>query len=92
MAGNYYLYLMANPSNRVLYAGVTNDLERRVAEHRLKAPGSFTARYNVTKLVYFEHGFDAEGAILREKQIKGWLRSKKNQLIETMNPDWNDLG
>ena len=88
----YYVYIMTNSNNRVLYTGVTKDLIRRSYEHRhhiLK--DSFTARYNVEKLVYYEAGIDAYGAISREKQIKGWNRKRKNQLVETMNPNWEDL-
>lgn len=91
MTSNYYVYLMTNPYNRVLYTGVTNNLERRVSEHREKKAPGFTSRYNVTKLVYYEHGFNIQAAIERKKQIKGWLRIKKIQLIESMNPEWEDL-
>ncbi len=91
MAGNYYVYMLTNRSNRVIYTGVTNNLERRLHEHRNGDIPGFAFRYNATKLVYYEHTFDIQSAIAREKQIKGWLRSKKNQLIETMNPEWNDL-
>ncbi len=91
MSGNYYVYIITNPHSRVLYTGVTNDLERRVSEHRLKSGSKFTSKYNVTKLVYYEHGFDVNAAIIREKQIKGWLRKKKIALIESMNPEWEDL-
>jgi putative endonuclease len=88
---DFYIYIMSNVYNRVLYIGVTNDLQRRVAEHRSRSVKGFTQKYNVTKLVYFEHGMDIEGAITREKQLKGWLRAKKNALIETVNPMWQDL-
>lgn len=88
---SYYVYMMANKSNRVLYIGVTNDLERRVQEHKGKIIAGFTQKYNVTKLVYFEHGNGIKGAIQREKQLKGWLRKRKNALIETVNPEWRDL-
>jgi putative endonuclease len=71
--------------------GVTNDLARRVSEHRSKAFGGFTARYNVDRLVYMEQTPSIEGAILREKQIKGWRREKKDALIASLNPDWADL-
>lgn len=87
----YYVYMMTNKSNRVLYTGVTNNLERRVQEHKLKLIPGFTEKYNVTKRVYYECGTDVTGAIKREKEIKGWLRQKKNTLIETVNPDWQDL-
>jgi putative endonuclease len=86
----YYVYIMTNRSH-TLYTGVTNDLERRVHEHKMKLVGGFTARYNITKLVYFETTGDIESAIAREKQIKGWLRKKKIALIESVNPEWRDL-
>ncbi len=88
---DYYVYMMTNQGNRVLYVGVTNDLERRVSEHKSKIIPGFTKKYNTTKLVYFEHGFDIQSAILREKELKGWLRKRKNELIETINPGWIDL-
>ncbi len=81
---------MTNKS-RTLYTGVTNDLERRVYEHKQKIVPGFTARYNITRLVYFELTQDVEAAIAREKQIKGWLRRKKIALIESVNPEWKDL-
>jgi putative endonuclease len=87
----YYVYMMTNQSNRVLYTGITNDLMRRVYEHQHKLCKGFTARYNVEKLVFFEATSDVESAIAREKQIKGWLRLKKNALVESMNPEWRDL-
>ena len=86
----YYVYIVASRS-RNLYTGVTNDLERRVFEHKNKLLPGFTARYNVDRLVYFETTEDVNTAISREKQIKGWLRSKKVALIEAVNPTWNDL-
>lgn len=87
----YYVYMMTNNNNRVLYTGVTNNLERRIAEHQAGIIPGFTKKYNVIKLVYFEHGQDVHAAIQRERQIKGWLRKKKNALIETINPEWRDL-
>jgi len=81
---------MTNKS-RTLYTGVTNDLERRVYEHKQKLVPGFTAKYNITRLVYFEVTQDVQAAITREKQIKGWLRSKKIALIESVNPEWKDL-
>ena len=81
---------MTNHS-RTLYTGVTNDLFRRVLEHKQKVIPGFTKKYNITKLVYFEEMNDIREAITREKQIKGWLRSKKIALIEEVNPDWEDL-
>lgn len=74
-----------------LYAGVTNDLMRRVYEHNNKMVEGFTKKYNITKLVYYEETNDIQAAIAREKQIKGWLRSKKIVLIESVNPQWKDL-
>ncbi|MBI3194300.1 MAG: GIY-YIG nuclease family protein [Ignavibacteriae bacterium] len=83
---------MTNKHNTVLYTGVTNDIVRRVYEHREKISGkSFTARYNVYKLVYYEFFEDAYNAIAREKQIKAGSRAKKVKLIQDMNLDWNDL-
>ncbi len=81
---------MTNKS-KTLYVGVTNNLQRRVYEHKNKTIQGFTSKYNITKVVYFEVFNDIESAIKREKQIKGWLRKKKIELIESMNPDWNDL-
>lgn len=87
----YYVYLMAS-FRRTLYVGVTNDLERRIRQHKAKVhPDSFTARYNVNRLVYYETFADVREAIAREKQIKGWRRSKKVELIESMNLEWRDI-
>jgi putative endonuclease len=86
----YYVYIMTNKS-RTLYTGITNNLERRVYEHKNKLIEGFTKKYNITKLVYYEISNDVEAAIAREKQIKGWLRSKKIALIESVNPQWEDL-
>ncbi len=86
----YFVYIMANRS-KTIYTGVTNDLERRVSEHKQGLIKGFTSRYNIKKLVYFESGFDIHEAISREKTIKGWLRKKKTALIESMNPQWKDL-
>ncbi len=91
MERNYYVYLLASGNNRVLYTGVTNDLERRVFEHIHGVIGGFTKKYRVHKLVYFEEFNDVNQAIAREKQIKGWRRDRKNQLVETENPCWIDL-
>jgi putative endonuclease len=86
----FSVYIMAS-RYRVLYVGVTNDLVRRVTEHKDgKIPG-FTQRYRVTRLVYYETTSDVRAAIEREKQIKGWLRSRKIELIESVNPEWRDL-
>jgi len=86
----YYVYILASRS-RNLYVGVTNDLERRVYEHKQKLVPGFTTKYNINRLVYFETTKDVDVAISREKQIKGWLRSRKITLIESMNPTWDDL-
>jgi putative endonuclease len=87
----FYVYIMSNRKDGTLYTGMTNDLERRVFEHKKKLYEGFTKKYNLTKLVYFEDTNSALSAIEREKQIKGWLRSKKIKLIEEMNPEWKDL-
>jgi putative endonuclease len=86
----YYLYIMSNKRG-TLYTGVTNNLEQRVYQHKKKLIDGFTRKYNVTQLVYFESTDDVTTAIVREKQIKGMLRSKKTDLIKTMNPQWKDL-
>jgi len=86
----YYVYIMASKS-KTLYTGITDDLVRRVYEHKTKLIEGFTKKYNITKLVYYEVTSDVRAAIEREKQIKGWLRSKKITLIEAMNPEWMDL-
>lgn len=83
--------MMTNPGNRVIYTGITNDLQRRVSEHRAKLNPGFTSKYNVVKLVYFDVYRDVRQAIDREKTIKGWLRAKKIELIESVNPQWKDL-
>ncbi len=87
----YYVYLMTNRNNKVLYTGVTNDLTRRLYEHSHKLVDGFTKKYHVSKLVYFESTSDVTSAIAREKEIKGWTRQKKNDLIEAINPAWKDL-
>jgi len=87
---HYYVYIMTNNS-RTLYTGVTNNLERRVYEHKNKLVAGFTSRYNVTKLVYYEETNDVQVALAREKQIKGWLRARKIALIESENLKWKDL-
>ncbi|MBL8063527.1 MAG: GIY-YIG nuclease family protein [Anaerolineales bacterium] len=86
----YYVYIMASKS-RVIYTGVTSNLERRVYEHKNKLVKGFTSKYNVNQLVHYEETNDVNVAIAREKQIKGWLRSKKITLIESANPQWKDL-
>ena len=86
----YYVYIMTNRSG-TLYTRVTNDLRRRVYQHKHKLVPGFTAKYNITRLVYYETTNDVRAAIAREKQIKGWVRRKKIALIESMNPEWKDL-
>ena len=88
---NYYVYITTNKNNTVLYTGVTNNLERRMHEHKTKANRGFTSKYNVYKLVYFEHFTDINQAIAREKQLKKWRRQWKEALINANNPNWNDL-
>ena len=87
----YYVYILTNVKRNVIYVGGTNDLERRVFEHSLGKGGAFTSQYKVNTLVYAEPYQQIEDAIAREKQIKGWRRSKKNALVETVNPTWADL-
>ena len=91
MHKQYYVYIMTNKDNNVLYTGVTNDLKRRVYEHKNKLVEGFTKKYNVIKLVYYEVFEDIENAILREKQIKGGPRKQKVQLVNSMNGEWHDL-
>ena len=86
----YYVYIMTNYS-RTLYTGFTNNLERRVYEHKQKLVPGFTAHYNITQLVYYEETTDPRAGIEREKQIKSWRREKKVALIESVNPAWEDL-
>jgi len=85
----YCVYIMASRS-RVLYAGVTNDIVRRVDEHKCGLIAGFTRKYHVTRLVYFERFAEVRAAIAREKEIKGWVRARKIQLIEERNPTWED--
>lgn len=87
----YYIYIMTNAHNTVLYSGVTNELQRRVLEHKSGKGSEFTKKYNLTKLVYLESGDDINAAIAREKQIKADSRKKKIELIESINPEWKDL-
>ena len=88
----YYVYILTNTHKSVVYTGITNDLIRRVYEHKNHLDkGSFTAQYNIDKLVYYEVSSDVNAAIEREKQIKGWNRKRKNKLIESKNPNWVDL-
>ncbi len=87
----YFVYMITNKSNKVVYIGVTNDLQRRVYEHKEKMITGFSQKYNTTKLVYFEEFTDIKEAILREKEIKKWRREKKDNLINTLNPKWLEL-
>ena len=88
---SYYVYILSNKVNTVLYTGVTSNLELRVSQHREKVADGFTKKYSVSKLVYFETYTDVKIAIEREKQIKGLKRIKKNELVFSQNPDWHDL-
>ena len=87
----YYVYILTNKSNTVLYTGVTNDLQRRVQEHKNEEIDGFTKRYHLHKLVFFEEFSDITEAIACEKRLKHWTRAKKNALVESKNPDWRDL-
>jgi len=87
----YYVYILANYTNTVLYTGVTNDLVRRIYEHKNKLVPGFTSKYNVDKLVYYDSTNEVMSAIEREKQIKGWTRKKKIKLIDDFNSNWTDL-
>jgi putative endonuclease len=88
----YYVYILTNRSNKVLYIGVTNDLVRRIFEHKNKLAEGFSKKYNLTKLVYYETTMDVESAISKEKQLKNWHRDWKINLINRVNPEWRDLG
>lgn len=87
----YFVYLLTNWNHKVMYVGVTNDLERRIYEHKQKCVKGFTQKYNITQLVYFEKTSDVQVAIAREKEIKRWRREKKNNLVNSQNPEWKDL-
>lgn len=87
----YYVYLLTNSNNKVMYIGMTNDLRRRVYQHKKKVIPGFTRKYNVHRLVYYEHTNDVRAAIAREKEIKKWRREKKNNLVIAVNPEWKDL-
>ena len=88
---SYYVYILASRLGGTLYIGVTNDLIRRVAEHKLKLTEGFTKKYDIFKLVYFEQFDDVENAIKREKRLKKWNRAWKIRLVEELNPNWDDL-
>ena len=87
----YYVYILTNQTDNVMYIGVTNDLERRLYEHKHHLIEGFTRNYRVDKLVYFEETSDVMAAIEREKQLKKWRRTKKNALVQQTNPLWRDL-
>jgi len=87
----WYVYILSNNRNTVYYVGITNNLIRRIYEHKNKLTDGFTKRYNITRLLYYEIFFDPENAITREKQLKDYRREKKIALIEKMNPEWIDL-
>ena len=87
----YYVYILTNKTNRVLYIGVTNNLQRRMSEHKNEEIDGFTKRYHLHKLVFFEEFSDINEAINWEKRLKRWTRAKKNILIESKNPQWKDL-
>ncbi len=87
---SYYVYIVTNPS-RTLYTGITNDLYRRIAEHKRREIPGFTAKYHISRLAYYEIFRDVRKAIDREKQIKSWTRAKRVALVESMNPRWDDL-
>jgi len=87
----FYVYILTNWNNKVLYAGITSDLKKRLYGHQNKVGDGFTKKYNIFKLVYFESVKEVKSAIAREKEIKGWRRSKKDQLVSQMNPEWKDL-
>ena len=88
---NYYVYLLTNWNNKVMYVGITNNLERRMYEHKHKLVEGFTQKYIVDKLVYFEETRDVHAALEREKEIKKWRREKKNALVKRNNKEWKDL-
>ena len=88
---DYFVYIVTNKDGTVLYIGMTNNLERRIYEHKHKLVPGFTTKYNLHRLVYFEHGNDVTSVIAREKELKGWLRSKKKALVTSFNPEWRDL-
>jgi putative endonuclease len=87
---SYYVYILAN-NGKMLYTGITSNLEKRIYEHKHHLMNGYTKKYDLNKLVYFEETGDVNAAIAREKQIKGWLRQKKIALIESVNPAWQDL-
>ena len=87
----YYVYILTNKNHNVLYTGVTNNLQRRIYEHKNKLVKGFTEKYNVDKLIYYDMTSDVNEALAMEKKIKGWTRAKKCDLINSKNPSWNEL-
>ncbi len=87
----YFVYILSSSNNNAIYVGITNNLQRRVYEHKTDMIEGFTKRYKIHKLVYVEETRDVKSAIAREKQIKSWSRKRKNDLINSINPQWNDL-
>ena len=87
----FYVYILTNKYNNVMYVGMTNNLTRRLYEHKNELVDGFTERYHVHKLVYYESTGDPVSAITREKEIKGWTRAKKNALVESKNPNWEEI-
>jgi putative endonuclease len=90
MPRRYFVYILSSKTKR-LYIGVSNDLERRVAQHKRREVEGFTSRYNIDRLVYYEETDDVWAALNREKQLKGWVRIRKVELVSDMNPEWRDL-
>ena len=88
---NYYVYILTNKNNKVLYTGVTNNLSRRIYKHKNKLIPGFTVKYNINKLIYYEVHDNIEDAIQREKNIKKWYRKWKIELVNILNPNWEDL-
>jgi len=88
---SYYVYILTNWDSSVMYIGVTNDLERRLFEHKNKLVPGFSSKYKIDKLVYYEETPDVKAAIAREKQLKSWRREKKSALVASVNPEWKDL-
>ena len=91
MEKQYAVYILTNTSNKVMYVGVTGNLERRLAQHKEKSVSGFTAKYRIDRLVYYELTSDVLSAIAREKEVKKWRREKKNRLVESINPQWIEL-